>query len=156
MKVSRCRNICRIARIVMAGAALVLLAGCQQAQQPNAVYPPSASPRLVELGASICVPCAMMRPGLDEIKKEYAGQLEVEVIDTLRHPGAKKQYNAPYCATQIYISASGQELYRHVGYSSKKDILARWKELGVDLAAAESIPPAGVTPKESVSADEKP
>lgn len=147
MKISRCWNICRSARIIVASVGLVLLAGCQQAQQPNAVYPPSASPRLVELGASICVPCALMRPGLDELKEEYAGQLEVEVIDTLRHPDAKKQYNAPYCATQIYIAATGQELYRHVGYSSKKDILARWKELGVDLAAAKSAHSSGVNPE---------
>jgi len=29
-------------------------------------------------------------------------------------------------------------LYRHVGYSSKQDILAKWKELGVNLDAPPS------------------
>jgi thioredoxin 1 len=78
----------------------------------------------------------MTKPGLDELKQEYAGRLEVEVIDTvLVNPSAKTQYNAPFCATQIYIAASGKELFRHVGYASKDEILAKWKELGVDLAA---------------------
>ena len=99
------------------------------------VHSPSSSPRLVELGTAVCIPCALMRPGLDELKTEYAGRLEVVVIDTLLNPGAKTQYNAPFCATQIYIAASGKELYRHVGYSSKKDILANWRQLGVDLNA---------------------
>ena len=78
-----------------------------------------------------------MAPDLEQLKKEYAGRLEVEFIDTFKNPGAKTQYNAPLCATQIYIAASGKELYRHVGYSSKQEILANWKTLGVDLDAVQ-------------------
>jgi thioredoxin 1 len=76
-----------------------------------------------------------MAPGLDELKTEYAGRLAVESIDTWNNPGAKGQYDAPFCATQIFIDASGKERFRHVGYYSKNDILAKWKELGVDLEA---------------------
>ena len=136
MKMSLYRNVCGGAMIVVAGLALFLGMGCQQTEMPSAmVHSPSSSPRLVELGTAVCIPCALMRPGLDELKTEYAGRLEVVVIDTLLNPGAKTQYNAPFCATQIYIAASGKELYRHVGYSSKKDILANWRQLGVDLNA---------------------
>ena len=124
---------------VVAALALFTSAGCQGADMSGgasaAMYAPSATPRLVEIGTAICIPCAMMKPGLDELKAEYAGRLEVEVIDTLYNPGAKTQYNAPLCATQIYIAPSGKELYRHVGYASKQDILGNWKTLGVDLAA---------------------
>jgi len=102
----------------------------------DVTYPATGTPRLVEIGTAACIPCAMMKPGLDELKAEYAGRLEVEVIDTMFNPGAKTEYNAPLCATQIYIAASGKELHRHVGYSSKQDILAKWKELGVNLDAA--------------------
>jgi thioredoxin 1 len=91
-----------------------------------------------------------MAPGLEELKKEYAGRLEVEFLDTLRNPGAKGKYDAPFCATQIFIDASGKELFRHVGFYSKKDILARWKELGVDLEAPperQDAPPSAAQPK---------
>lgn len=98
-------------------------------------YASSATPRLVEIGTAACIPCALMKPALDELKVEYVGRLEVEVIDVFVNPAAKTQYNAPFCATQVYIAASGKELYRHVGYSSKKDILANWKTLGVNLDA---------------------
>lgn len=129
-----------VALIVVAGMASFLSAGCQQTTMVDAAYPATGTPRLLEIGTAACIPCALMRPHLDELKAEYAGRLDVEVIDTLVNPGAKKQYNAPYCATQIYIAASGKELYRHVGYSSKQDILTKWKELGVDLAAPAAQP----------------
>jgi len=91
-----------------------------------------------------------MAPGLNELKKEYAGRLEVEFIDTLRNPGAKGQYDAPFCATQSFIDASGKELFRHVGFYAKPDILAKWKELGVDLeapAASREAPKSAAQPK---------
>ena len=36
----------------------------------------AALPRLVELGADKCIPCKMMTPILEELKKEYTGQLQ--------------------------------------------------------------------------------
>ena len=124
------------ALVVAAVVATVMSTGCQQAGRSNVTYPATGQPRLVELGTAACIPCAMMAPVLDELKKEYAGRLQVESIDTFYNPGAKQQYDAPFCATQIFIDPSGKELFRHVGYYSKKDILAKWKELGVDLEAS--------------------
>ena len=135
------------ALVLAAGLVLALGAGCQQSTMTDATYAVSGTPRLVDLGTAACIPCALMKPGLDQLKSEYAGQLDVEVIDTLLKPSAKGQYNAPFCATQIYISASGKELYRHVGYASKDTIIAKWKELGVDLKERapqqESVPSVG-------------
>ena len=38
-------------------------------------------PKLIDLGASKCIPCKKMAPILEEVKKEYAGILDVEFID---------------------------------------------------------------------------
>jgi thioredoxin 1 len=138
MKSSLSRNAWMAALVVAAGLGLLAGAGCQQGisgASGGGTFAPSATPRLVEIGTAICIPCAMMKPDLDALKSEYAGRLQIEVIDILVTPGAKTEYSAPDCATQIYIAASGRELYRHVGYSSKSDILANWKTLGVDLDA---------------------
>jgi thioredoxin 1 len=91
-----------------------------------------------------------MAPSLEELKKEYAGRLQVEFIDTWQNPGAKKQYDYVFCPTQVFVDASGKELFRHLGYYSKKDILAKWKELGVDLeapAAPREAPKTAPQPK---------
>jgi thioredoxin 1 len=92
-------------------------------------------PKLIDLGATKCIPCKMMAPILEELKKEYAGRMNVEFIDVWQNPDAGKQYGIEMIPTQIFFDASGKELFRHVGFFAKEDILAKWKELGVDLAA---------------------
>ena len=91
-------------------------------------------PKLLDLGANKCIPCKAMAPILEELKKEYAGKLEVEFIDVWKNPDAGKPYKVKMIPTQIFFDASGKELFRHTGFYGKDDILAKWKELGVDLA----------------------
>lgn len=90
-------------------------------------------PRLIDLGAGKCIPCKMMAPILEELKKEYAGRMNVEFIDVWQNPDAGKQYGIDVIPTQIFYDADGKELFRHVGFFAKADILGKWKELGVDL-----------------------
>ncbi len=91
-------------------------------------------PRLLDLGAGKCIPCKMMAPILEELKKEYAGRMKVEFIDVWQNPDAGRQYGIEMIPTQIFFDASSKELFRHVGFLGREDILAKWKELGVDLA----------------------
>ena len=95
-------------------------------------------PKLLDLGAGKCIPCKMMAPILEQMKTEYAGKLEVEFIDVWKNPDAAKQYGIEVIPTQIFYDASGKELFRHIGFFAKDDILAKWKELGVDLKAENS------------------
>lgn len=90
-------------------------------------------PKLLDLGADKCIPCRMMAPILEELKKEYAGRLEVEFIDVWKNPEAGRRYGIQMIPTQIFYDADGKELFRHVGFISKEDILAKWKELGITL-----------------------
>jgi thioredoxin 1 len=90
-------------------------------------------PRVVDLGASKCVPCKMMAPILEDLKKEYDGRMDVEFIDVWKNPGAGKEYGVRMIPTQIFYGADGREAFRHEGFLGKQDILAKWKELGVDL-----------------------
>lgn len=94
---------------------------------------PRGIPRLVDLGADKCIPCKLMAPILEEMKEQYAGRLEVEFIDVWKNPDAGKDYGIKLIPTQIFYDASGKERFRHEGFFSKEDILAKWKELGVHL-----------------------
>lgn len=100
--------------------------------------PPAAKgvlPRLVELGADKCIPCIQMAPILEELKAEYAGQFQVDSIDVWKNPGAAQEHGIRTIPTQIFFDAQGNELFRHVGFFSKEDILATWKKVGIDLSA---------------------
>ena len=102
---------------------------------PDATNPatPAALPRMVDLGADKCIPCKMMAPILEELNTAYAGQLQVDFIDVWKNPDAGGQYGVRVIPTQIFYGADGKELFRHEGFFAKEDLLAKWKELGVEL-----------------------
>jgi len=101
-----------------------------------------AIPMLMDLGAGKCIPCKMMAPILEELKQEYAGKMDVQFVDVWKNPAPGKKYGVRVIPTQIFFDASGKELFRHEGFISKEDILAKWKELGVDIGAAPDGSPA--------------
>jgi thioredoxin 1 len=119
-------------------AAVALKHGKSETKDASAASGPRAAvPRLVDLGAGKCIPCKQMAPILEELKKEYAGRMEVEFIEVWKNPDAGKAYGVEMIPTQIFYDASGTELFRHTGFFGREDILGKWKELGVELAAAE-------------------
>ena len=81
-----------------------------------------------------------MKPILAELTQEYAGQFEVVFIDVWENKAAGKSYGIRMIPTQIFFGAGGAELFRHEGFMSKKDILSKWKELGVELKAPAAKP----------------
>lgn len=90
-------------------------------------------PRILDLGATQCIPCKMMAPILEELKTEYAGKLQVDFIDVWKDEAAGVQYGVSSIPTQIFFDATGKELYRHVGFMAKDDILRKCRELGFTL-----------------------
>jgi thioredoxin 1 len=98
----------------------------------------AALPRLIDLGSDQCIPCKMMAPILEELKQEYKGRMEVEVIDVRKNRAVGIDYGIRVIPTQIFVASSGDELFRHEGFISKEDILAKWRELGVDVEAGGS------------------
>ena len=104
-----------------------------EATSPNTVTQAKALPLLVDLGAGKCIPCKLMAPILEELKTTLAGKLDVLFIDVQENPEAGKKYGINLIPTQIFYDAQGKERFRHEGFFGKDDILAKWKEFGVDL-----------------------
>ncbi|MDD2714936.1 MAG: thioredoxin family protein [Candidatus Wallbacteria bacterium] len=92
-----------------------------------------AVPLLVDLGAKTCIPCKMMMPVLENLKKDYAGSLEVVFIDVWEDRSAGEKYGVKLIPTQIFFDQDGKELFRHEGFFASEEILAKWKSLGVSL-----------------------
>lgn len=113
-------------------------AGAKQAPPKKKADPKKARtplPRLLDLGATKCIPCKMMVPVLDELTKEYKGQLDVKFIDVWKDPSAAQKYKVQTIPCQIFFDAKGKEVYRHVGYFPKEDILKAFKDHGIKLKA---------------------
>ncbi len=133
-----------IALLIAAIAAAFLLQGAKRGDAPS---PPDAGearpaglPRLVDLGSDQCIPCKMMAPILEELQTEYGTSFAVEVIDVREDRSAAAEYGIRVIPTQIFYDANGEELFRHEGFFSKEEILAKWDELGVAIGAEDMAP----------------
>lgn len=93
----------------------------------------SGLPVLLELGSQGCPPCRRMTPILNKLKAEYAGKFQIRYIDVWKDRAAGTKYGVRAIPTQIFFDSSGKELFRHVGFYSRKDILTTWKKLGVNF-----------------------
>jgi thioredoxin 1 len=95
----------------------------------------AALPKLVDFGAKACDACKKIAPILDELTQEYAGVFDVVFIDVWQKENAEKAktHNIETIPTQIFFAPDGKELFRHVGFISKEDILKKWQELGYDM-----------------------
>ena len=131
--------------IVVALLAAVVVAvavrrGGSGAQEMPADYRPEqllgkGLPALVDVGSDKCVSCKMMIPVLEELGREMEGRLQVEFLDVVKYPELSQVYAVTIIPTQIFYDASGIELFRHEGFYSTDDIVAKFTELGVELAA---------------------
>lgn len=129
----------------------VMAAAGQVAATPNAS---AKLPKMIDLGADKCIPCKAMAPILEGLKKEYAGRMNIEFIDVWKNPDAGKAYGIEMIPTQIFFDANGKELFRHVGFFGKEDILGKWKELGVDISGGKAS--TGIVRETPVAADTRP
>jgi thioredoxin 1 len=89
-------------------------------------------PVMLDLGSDQCIPCKMMAPIIEELKTEYSKTLTVHFLDVRKLPALSKIYGIKLIPTQIFYDATGKELFRHEGFYSKEDILAKWKEFGIE------------------------
>lgn len=127
--------------VAIAGVLIAKAAARKQPAAADAASQEQALPRLVDLGAGECIPCKAMAPILEELKNTYAGKLDVEFIDVWADVDAGKKYGINMIPTQIFYDATGTERFRHEGFFGKEDILAKWKEFGVDLQADAPVTP---------------
>ena len=161
--------------IVLVVASAAIAAVALKGNKPEEAAPPSGSPpastsatveadtvpapvsaklpKLLDLGADKCIPCKMMKPILDDLKANYADRFTTVFIDVWENREAGKQYGIEVIPTQIFFDAEGKELFRHVGFYGKDDILGKWKELGVKLAA---VGPPEIVRETPVTADARP
>jgi len=87
----------------------------------------------IELGSVRCIPCKKMQPIMDEIKKEYKGQVKVVFYDVWTPEGKPYayKYKIRLIPTQVFLDKDGKEYYRHEGFFPKEELVKILKQKGV-------------------------
>lgn len=116
--------------------AFVMLLSCTSSEQGKAGVvvpgiPVKNTVTLVDLGAKTCVPCKLMAPILEELKKEYQGRAAVVFVDVGDEENIEKAraLNVLAIPTQIFFDKTGKEVYRHAGFLDKDSMVAKLEEL---------------------------
>lgn len=99
--------------------------------QPAAPASTTGKVTMIDLGATECIPCKMMAPIIEELKKEYAGRADIIFIDVWKNPDQAKKYGIRAIPTQVFFDAAGKEVHRNVGFMDKKRIVEVLTRLGV-------------------------
>ncbi len=123
-----------LARGACAAALLLVLAVPAPAASPEApshAIPAPGLVTMVDLGANRCVPCKLMAPILQEVKKEYQGRAAIIFLDVWEDPTQGEKFGIRVIPTQIFYDAAGRERERHEGFMDKAAIAKVLARLGV-------------------------
>lgn len=88
---------------------------------------------MVDLGAKKCIPCKMMAPILEKLKKAYSGKAAIVFIDVWENKEAGEKFGIKAIPTQIFFDAQGKEISRHTGFLSEEEIKAQISKMGISI-----------------------
>jgi thioredoxin 1 len=91
----------------------------------------AGKPALVDFGADGCRPCEMMTPILDELQKTYAGQCTIMFVHVRQQEILAARYGISSIPVQVFFDKEGKEVFRHVGFFPRAQILEQLAKLGV-------------------------
>jgi len=90
----------------------------------------SGKPTLVELGASGCVPCDMMQPILEALRKKYGEKINIIFVHVGQEQILGARYGIQAIPVQIFFDKNGKEFFRHVGFFPQEEVEKKLSEMG--------------------------
>ncbi len=123
----------KIGKIAIVAALIAAIAVAVAVRRQPSSDPPeqvigTGLPVMIDIGAETCIPCKLMAPILEELKNELQGKVIIQFINLNKYPEQAEVYKINMMPTQIFYSASGEELFRHEGFYSREDILKKLEE----------------------------
>ena len=91
----------------------------------------NGKPTLAEFGRGVCIPCKEMKPILEELSVEYKGELNVVIVEVDDNVELTRQFGIMMIPTQIFLDSDGKEVFRHVGFYPKEEIIVQLSKMGI-------------------------
>jgi thioredoxin 1 len=85
---------------------------------------------LLEFGAIGCVACRKMEYVLEEVRREYPENVNVEFLNILNpeNQAMMKHFGVVAIPTQVLLDKNGKEFFRHTGFYSFNDLNQKFNE----------------------------
>jgi thioredoxin 1 len=91
----------------------------------------SGKPSLIEFGASGCVPCDMMQPILDKLRKTHAERLNVVFVHVGQEKVLAARFGIRSIPVQVFYDSNGSEVFRHEGFFAEAEVNKVLAKMGV-------------------------
>lgn len=91
----------------------------------------SGKPTLAEFGATGCVPCDMMQPVLENLRKKYQDRLNIVFVHVREEQILGARYGITSIPVQAFFDRSGKEVFRHTGFFEQVEVEKKLAEMGV-------------------------
>lgn len=92
----------------------------------------SGKATMVEFGATGCIPCDMMQPILDNLRKKFPHVLNVEFVHVREEQILAGRFGIQSIPVQVFFDKTGMEVFRHIGFFAEKEILEQLNKMGVE------------------------
>jgi thioredoxin 1 len=91
----------------------------------------SGNPTMVEFGATGCIPCDMMQPILDNLRKKYPDKLNVVFVHVGENQILAARFGIESIPVQVFFDKTGREVFRHTGFYPQVEVEQKLAEMGV-------------------------
>jgi thioredoxin 1 len=93
--------------------------------------PPGEAPKpaILDFGRGLCANCKLMEQILGKIKERYGDQVEVRLLYIDKDEPIFRQYRIVIVPAQVFLDASGKEVFRHTGVFPLELLEQRLREL---------------------------
>jgi len=91
----------------------------------------SGKPTMIEFGAAGCIPCDMMQPILDNLRKKFSDTLNVEFVHVREKQVLAGRFGIQSIPVQVFFDKNGNEVFRHTGFFAEKEVLDQLQKMGV-------------------------
>jgi len=115
------RLICLVLSCLILWQTLPAWAQGQALQKPR--------PTILEFSRERCPMCEYMEDVLVQFKAKYGDQIEVRLVHIEPDENLFKQYKVAFVPTQVFLDASGKEVFRHTGLYTLQELVRKLKEL---------------------------
>lgn len=91
----------------------------------------SGKPTMVEFGATGCVPCDMMQPILDKLRRDYPQKMNVVFVHVGEEQILAARYGIQSIPVQVFFDDRGREVFRHVGFLGQPEVDKQIAAMGI-------------------------
>lgn len=90
----------------------------------------SGKPTMVEFGATGCVPCDMMQPILNKLRKSHPDILNVVFVHVREEQILAARFGIRSIPVQVFYDAAGKEVFQHVGFFAQAEVDKQLASMG--------------------------